>query len=178
MEFPPTLKTLWSLTECEPGLGCDYFDPVGLLLMPTLENFGYWCTPKNSLVFAHTGGDGVHFSFLTDKEPTDSTPIVMTVPMMDQNNNVIVGENLTEFLALGSRYGYFSLVQLVYFFDETIEVLQTNDFLEEATDIAKEQLYKISEVFSVKPWPNPKERLSALKDQYLRTVLLPDSNSH
>ena len=66
--MPPTLKRLWDLT----GVSLDspdaewnqFFDPIGLILLGRLQSFDYWCTPSNSITFATTGGDGVHYGLL------------------------------------------------------------------------------------------------------------------
>ena len=113
-----TLQQLWDLAGGDPDdTSCDWngtFDPVGLVLLAPPRNEGYWCTPTNSLTFAITGGDGVHYGLMAiNGEFTDLSPVVMTVPMCDTPNK-IVGANLKEFLALGCRYGYFALEQLVY----------------------------------------------------------------
>ncbi len=45
------------------------------------RNFGYWCTPSNSITFATTGGDGVHYGLLDIGSGfNDESPVVMTVP--------------------------------------------------------------------------------------------------
>jgi len=63
-----TLTKLWALTESELSEGAlewnDFFDPIGLILLGKLENLEYWCTPTNSITFASTGGDGVHYGLL------------------------------------------------------------------------------------------------------------------
>jgi hypothetical protein len=87
---------------------CDYFEPAGLILQIP-QRSAYWCTPLNALTFARTGGDGTHYSLVT-APGTDLAhrPVVMTVPMSD-DPNVIVGEDLRDFLALGCRFGYLGL---------------------------------------------------------------------
>jgi hypothetical protein len=84
------------------------FGPLGLRLTSSPENGGYHCTPTNSLAFACTGGDGIHFSFLVQKgQVTEKSPIVITIP--PDGSNAIVGETLFDFLCLGYHRGYFGV---------------------------------------------------------------------
>jgi hypothetical protein len=89
-----------------------YVDYCGLLPVRPLENGDYPCTPTNTLSFARTGGDGVHFSLLNARDETADGPVVMTVPMAEAN--LVVAETVAEFLGLGSRAGWFDLEQLAY----------------------------------------------------------------
>lgn len=66
-----------------------------------------WCSPLNCGTFASTGVDGTHFSLLVvDGAVVSDSPVVMTTPS-NMGRSVIVGENLFDFLCLGSRSGYF-----------------------------------------------------------------------
>jgi hypothetical protein len=73
-------------------------------------------TPKNSLSFASTGGDDVHFGLVAvNGKFGDASPVVMTVPMAGDNPeelNFIVGETLRDFLCLGCERGFFDLEKL------------------------------------------------------------------
>ena len=170
MEIPADLLRLWRLGGRDPldaGDGwISTFEPIGLILMAPPKHGGYWCTPRNSIAFAGTGGDGVHYSFVTMPDtPLDSSPIVMTVPMSDYPN-IIVGADLREFLALGCRFGYFSLEQLAYDFDNTTDLLLTRDFDSDATPADRSLLTRLSDAFAVKPWDDPAARLETLAAQY------------
>lgn len=137
------------------------------------RNEGYWCTPTNSLTFATTGGDGVHYGLLSiNSEFTDLSPVVMTVPMCD-TPNTIVGANLKEFLALGCRYGYFALEQLVYDKDATLKELELARFDPEYAQHERDLLQRISSTFNLKPWQNPAERLQQLQARFAPEVQLP-----
>lgn len=91
-----------------------FFDFAGII--PDDEIFRYDCTPLNTTIFARTGGDGVHYSFLEISETLQ--PIVMTVPMnfgtSIKDYNWILGDNLNEFLSLGYFNGWFPLEQLCH----------------------------------------------------------------
>ncbi len=88
----------------DPGVGS-----VGLILYPTLKNGGYSCSPRNALSFAHTGGDGDHYSLLmTDGKNDESSPVVLTWP--SEGTQTIVGESLHDFLCFGLYGGYFQIL--------------------------------------------------------------------
>jgi hypothetical protein len=178
MHIPSTLRQLWKLAGADPlDVESDAngtFDPVGLILFAPPRNGGYWCTPVNSLGFASTGGDGVHYSLLAvEGQFTDFSPVVMTVPMMFDTPNVIVGGNLREFLAFGCRFGYFSLEQLVYHPERTLQELNTGRFDPEADGRQRALLHKISAHFNVTPWRDPGRRLRELASQYDDSLALP-----
>lgn len=80
---------------------------IGLRVGDELSYSCYgWCSPLNCGTFASTGCDGTHFSLLMDDgEIGADSPIVMTTPA-NMGRSVIVGENLFDFLCLGSRTGY------------------------------------------------------------------------
>ena len=121
MTDPGDLQIVKSVIQRQPMP--DAGDTIGLLFHPAMIGTRYDQTPVNSVTFASTGGDGVHYGFLVDSHlPDNASPVVMTVPMADQPNRV-VGRNLRHFLGLGRRAGYFALEQLQYDFAETVREL-------------------------------------------------------
>lgn len=139
-------------------------DSIGLRLTPELTEPIYDATPKNCLVFAYTGGDGVHFSFLNYKETAQNNcPIVMTVPMYPEMANLIVGRDLREFLALGLRIGYFFLEQLQYDRSDWILELESGQYYSALDHVDIDTLRAIESEFDITPWDNPGERLDALQ---------------
>jgi hypothetical protein len=182
-----TLHRLWSVADQEAKkLNSNplfIFDPIGLILARPLKKMQYESTPINSSAFAHTGGDGVHFSFLhLDGKPSESSPIVMTVPMQSAGKeNLIVGENLFEFLCLGERIGYFRLEQLVYDESRTIEWISNPAILYELeygkrlsnpsrVDSYNKEKYLLKilrDEFGLKSWSNVKKRLGELQSSYI-----------
>ncbi|HET9394735.1 MAG TPA: hypothetical protein VFO36_01665 [Nitrospiraceae bacterium] len=181
-EIPTALRQLWALAGSDPldakNDWNEAFEPVGLILFAPPRNAGYWCTPVNSLSFATTGGDGVHYSLLaTEGGFTDLSPVVMTVPMCD-TPNVIVGGNLKEFLALGCRFGYFSLEQLIYHPERTLAELEAQHFDPELRPVERALLQRISAHFSVAPWSHPQHRLEELRSQHSGSIVLPPQGEH
>lgn len=178
--IPSTLVKLWNLADGDPtnpeSNWNATFLPIGLILLTPPENYGYWCTPTNSLTFAGTGGDGVHYGLLAENgQFTDSSPVVMTVPMCN-TPNMVLGANLLEFLALGCRFGYFSLEQLIYEPEETLQELEQFTVDEEMGADECALLRLLTEEFQLSPWPNPRQRLAELQAMFLSSLQLPHSS--
>jgi hypothetical protein len=159
--------------DCDPGLG-----GIGLLLTPKLANGGYTCTPENSRSFAHTGGEGVHFSFLGElDEIDDASPVIVTIPMAFDHPNFIVGENLYDFLCFGIHRGFFALEQLGYNFEETFTAytnpmwqpsVHRHDWVGLTVDDHTLNLLRLLiERFGLVPWKNAKIKFEQLQEAYL-----------
>lgn len=91
----------------QSALGDGNLIDLGLGVSDELSYSHYdWCSPLNCATFASTGVDGTHFSLLlVDGGIQADSPVVMTTPA-NMGRSVVVGENLFEFLCLGSRWGY------------------------------------------------------------------------
>ena len=164
------LEKLWQLTGKERSQFPDsenlHFDSVGLILFRDIENMGYWCTPENSVTFATTGGDSVHFGFLTKNgEASENSPIVMTLPCAE-TSNIIVGENFKEFLGLGCRSGYVELEQIEYQPEEQIPFLDSHKYSLEMSPNEIKLLKSIESEFNLVTWSNHAARLAELKLKY------------
>src|SRR5215211_8456906 len=146
------------------------FDPIGLILQLPPERWDYHCTPLNSVTFASTGGDGVHFGFL-EVQGCASSLVVMTVPMSDVNN-FIVGESLFEFLCLGVRRGYFALEELAY--DRERAILLNREVDEEMGSDEVRLLNLIQEEFKLEPWPEVEGHLRLLEQRFAASIRIPD----
>lgn len=158
--IPSIVKAKW---------GKDFYKEVHFCgLEPVISDLSFESTPKNSIQFASTGGDAV-FSVVTDhKNLTNELPVVMTVSIMDQN--VVVSENLEEFLGIGYYHGWSALEQLVYDFDKTLEHYSVAD-----STISKEEknfLDLIRNEFKIKPAPLTKDRLNQLSMKYYKSLEL------
>ncbi len=131
------------------------FGPLGLFLHDALEHPGY-AAPTNLRAFAGTGGDGVCFCFVADGagDARVDGPVVMLVPTLPRE--VVVGETLRDFLALGVWVGFFALEQLTdqgYGFAER---------LGEVDALAAE----LVGAFSLVPWRRPVARLEELQSLF------------
>ncbi len=128
-------------------------------------------TPQNSLTFACTGGDDVHFGLVgVNGQYGDSSPVVMTVPMAGDSiddTNFIVGETLHEFLCLGCVHGFFYAEELAYswrneFFDRYANAPSTDE---------NRKIYeKFQSELSLTPWISIESRLHEL-DSKIKPLL-------
>lgn len=123
----------------------------GLHVDESMAPSGYDASPSGFVAFASTGGDGVHFNVPVG----DVGPIVMTVPMVFDGPNIVVGANIEEFLSLGCVYGYFRLEQLAYGMEGAANEIQT------AKDPSP-ALCKLSNQFDLRPWNTVAKRLDQL----------------
>jgi hypothetical protein len=87
---------------------------------------------------------------------------------MSDTPNVIVGENLRDFLALGSRFGYFALEGLVHEPDETIAALRRRKYDEEWTAREIGMLKLIERTFSPQTVDRPAEAARGARAPLLR----------
>ena len=173
-----TFEHLWSLA-CQESrrLGQQphsVFGNIGLRLEPPKSPWQYYCTPRNVRTFASTGRDGVHYSLLACQELTYS-PVVMTVPMNFDNNNMIVGETLHEFLCLGSRVGYAAL-EVLTALDGDFSALKSPVYASFLSVAQAEKLRTLSETFSLYPSVGSsgalERRMAQLQALYLDYVQL------
>jgi hypothetical protein len=172
----PTLNKLRAFDTAHRN-GADLSD-MGLILSRAPEGVRSRETPKNSIAFASTGGDGVHYCLLAVEEQiTEQSPVVLVVPCNSKKPQLIVGESLSDFLSLGCIIGYFFLEQLVYDFDRTLPYLFDYDaFLrnsyfgneppdEDLDDLAAQRalLADLLKEFSLKPWSEPRTKFESLQ---------------
>ena len=141
-------------------------DRVGLILPTTLEPGNYeYCSPKNGLVFASTGGDGDHYSLLVhDGVVDDKSPVVMTWP--SEACNTVVGESLYDFLCHGLYSGYF---QLSFGIDEPLTV--ESGGMKFCAHVEAQQaaiLAHLAKTLDLKPWPQKERvvRMNSLKKRF------------
>ncbi|MBE1492725.1 hypothetical protein [Plantactinospora soyae] len=159
---------LWRLAErlapaAEGAAGV--FEPIGLILADPAEPFtaSSDATPAGSVMFAGTGGDGVHFSALG----TDGAgAVVMTVPMAFDSPNHVLGKDIPEFLALGCRTGYFHLERLAYGWGRQDTVVRLESGLEADDPDEAGLLQHIVDEFNLQPWPEVDNRLRRLAGEH------------
>lgn len=178
--IPPQCLTLNALHAfaARRELGEADLAEVGLELLPRLQDRWSEEAPAGALVFAHTGGDSVHFCLLPiDGEVVEESPVVMVVPACPDKPCKVVGDSLSEFLALGSVNGFFFLEQLVYDFEETLCWLFDREaFLRyayadgtppssdtEGLEAERLLLARLSRELQLTPWPDPEARFAELQ---------------
>lgn len=158
------LGRLWALAEKLSSERAerpeDAFGEVGLYLTADLELTDYAATPANGRTFAWTGVDGIHFSLLlVDGAIRDSSPVVMTVPGMFGAENLVVGENLVDFLALGSMNG-FDLEGLVE--EDRSPAIDAIESGQNPSPL----LRTLADAFEVSAWQGVGRRLEELQDRF------------
>jgi hypothetical protein len=154
---------------------------LGLILDGQLDASRYdRATPRNCRTFAHTGGEGVHFSLLVrDGRICEESPVVITIPLLE---SLVVGETLFDFLCLGRHRGYFALEQLAYDRALTLKVFtdphwQANERRHRSVGYAVDETdYRLLDWLAgeleLSPWTDP-ERFQQLQDRFLPLLQLP-----
>lgn len=149
-----------------------YFDYAGLIPEQD-ENTKYDSSPTNTKVFARTGGDGVHYSILELSE--NIQPVVMTVPMNCEDSmedcNIILGENLKEFLSIGYYNGWFPIEQLCYDNNWVIDFYSKENKEEDyQKDGDAKFVKKLRDRFNYNHVPLNNERLKELSTKYFKEL--------
>ncbi len=135
--------------------GVSYLEtPTGYFLQfNVLDNGGYSCSPLDSIMFARTGMDGIHFSFLTDFGAiTDLSlaPIICVSPMDFGQCVRMVAANISDFFALhfSGHDGF-----LLNYFDTKEQYVKY---------LKKQENAEYSEFFNYHEWKSQKEKVSEL----------------
>ena len=147
-------------------------DYCGLLLeIPPVRDYIDWCTPRNVLTFATTGGDSVHYSYLVDARlPAGVCPIVMTLPCAS-GLSMVIAESFQEFFNYGYHVGWFSLEQLYYGEEEGAAYFRqpSADF----NDLGASQLLQLRQTLHMQAVPPTVARFAQLQDQYAHLLDIP-----
>jgi hypothetical protein len=132
----PLLDALWELDpiirERFPG---DYRDGIaavgiGFAKSNEFKHGDYYCTPKNSVAFAWSGGDGEHYSFIVRNNKVDAdSPVILTAPANSGDENHLIADNFQNFLRLGLRRGFFGIGQFAYDPDEALAAYGNPDWV-------------------------------------------------
>ncbi|MCM3636985.1 hypothetical protein M3152_04565 [Sporosarcina luteola] len=104
-DIPPTLHRLIDLQNVLADNEQFY---LGLNFYLSLEDFRYFNTPCDVVVFGNIGMDGIHYGFLTDYSSVtdlEVAPIVCVSPMDLDRPTRIVAKNLCEFLRVNLTDG-------------------------------------------------------------------------
>jgi hypothetical protein len=143
-------------------------------------------TPTNCRTFASTGLDGVHFSFLVQDGMVRATsPIVLTVP--GAAANLVVGQDLFDFLCLGARRGYVALQELAYSNSEaaleafTNPAWQPTESWHESVgfvpdEAGRQVLALLTSEFGLHSWPSA-DRFAVLQEQWAGSLEVPEWKS-
>jgi hypothetical protein len=137
---------------------------IGLLFWPDFD-LRYEDTPADAQVLCWSGVDGVHWSALPAPASPSGYVVVMTVPGAP---NLVVGESVREFLALGCEASFFALNVLAY--DEWVGLddsyderagLDPSDYEPAITTLAE-----LRAELNISPWTDVPRRLVELHQRY------------
>jgi hypothetical protein len=150
-------------------------DPCGLILEIPPKSAYYWCTPKEALTFACTGGDGVHYSYLSsDSLSPGVLPIVMTLPANDRHN-YLVAESIEEFLGLGYHVGWFALESIAYEPDAAVQYFTQPEAETPALTDGKSALMEFLRAeLDIQPVVLSLDRIAELTERYAQYLVVPD----
>jgi hypothetical protein len=143
---------------------------IGLILQDELKTGGYWCSPKNALTFASTGGDGDHYSLLIrDGRIDDKSPVVLTRPA--EGTQHIVGESLHDFLCFGMHGGYFQIIREPA--AGRVRGEGGHWFYDDVEEDHRLVLQKLAKELKLKPWSerDRREKLARLEKEFLPQVI-------
>lgn len=123
---------------------------------PCEDYFHYSITPPDLIPFAETGGDGIHFGFLTDFSQVldlNEAPIVCVSPTNDPPIRYIA-RNIKEFLDLATSVPYVEMLESCWAYSKEQFEEECKQFHEDSTAEWKMMSQKIfkrfQEVFSTK----------------------------
>lgn len=151
----------------------EVFLPIGLRLEIPIKPVGYYCTPLNVKTFAGTGCDGVHYSFLEMSDrPLSDSPVIMTVPAnYHEQQNVVIGENLYDFLCLGCRAGY-SVLEEFSWSNGQLEPLRSKSYADHLDRQQIDLLEILTQEFSLEPWSDLEDKIISLNSTYLSHLMI------
>ena len=120
----PLLDALWKLDPIIRGRfpAKGKYDEDGIAALgiyfaksDVMEHGGYASTPRNSLSFAWSGGDGEHCSLMAQENKIDAnSPVVFTAPSNLGEENHVLANNFRDFLRLGLRHGFYRIRYFAY----------------------------------------------------------------
>lgn len=94
-------------------------DTIGF--MPITHHFSYHITPPDFIPFAHTGGNGIHFGFLTDfgkNKDLNEAPIACVSPTDDPPIRYLA-RDIGEFLNLASSVPHVEMLENFWPYEST-----------------------------------------------------------
>lgn len=162
-DVPPTLQTLIELEKSIRDSEQFYY---GLKFYITLDDdYRYFNTPCDVVVFGNIGVDGIHYGFLTDYSTAinlEVAPIVCVSPMDFDRPTRIVAKNIREFLRVNLTDG-----ELFY-----------NTFNSEADYLATRQKWDEEEANSpYQPSESDRKVRSEIINKLLNDIHIPTINN-
>jgi len=119
-------KEIHQLIGLEKELQKERLSLARIGLMPVKQFDSYAITPPDVIVFAETGGGGIHFGFLTDFSSVSNlneAPIVCVTPTNFPPIR-LVARNIREFLNLASSVPYVEMLESLWAFSNFEQVTE------------------------------------------------------
>lgn len=142
-------------------------NPTGLFLGITGEGNGFYsCSPIDSINFARTGMDGIHYSLLTDfggVTNLEEAPIICVSPMDFGNCVRLVARNLRDFFALELGGHDFLLLN---------EFSSRQHYMEAS---AKQQENEYSEYFDHQRWMQERNLVWEMAQEQFQLPIIQDA---
>ena len=119
-------KEICQLIELEKELQTEGLSLAKIGLIPAEQFDSYAITPPDVIVFAETGGGGIHFGFLTDFRSVSNlnqAPIVCVTPT-NYPPIRLVARNIREFLNLASSVPYVEMLESLWAISDSEQVAE------------------------------------------------------
>lgn len=137
-EIPTEIKKLFNLEDSLEKIKL----PLDMIGFRTIrEAYQYTITPLDVIPFADTGGDGIHFGFLTEfgqVKDLEEAPIVCVSPTNDPPIR-LMARNINEFFNLATSVPYVEMLEAFSFYDKN-QILQ--EIKEDEKELGKRGLAK------------------------------------
>lgn len=184
IEIPELLSSIISW-EKEIAKDVPYLEtPTGYFLSFNPKvNGGYRCSPCDSIVFADTGCDGVHFALLTDfglNKDLSQAPVICVSPMDFGNFVRVVADNLFDFFSLslmGHDSFLFNDFQSKASYEQFLKERETKEYSEyfdhvkweKQKEIVQERAFK---QFNLKQIDSPYDYVKQLRDKRAESIVI------
>lgn len=172
-------KEIWKLYALEEELFTMDASLCIIGLRPSTDDDSYSITPPDCIPFASTGGDGIHFGFLTDFGTVPSlneAPIICVSPTNDPPIRYIA-DNLKDFFHLVTNLPYAEMLEWIALNpDESSIQGKMKEFWEDGSSEWKEKHEKVHQLFkntfSDQP-VNVSEYVKEAQKKRLQSIVIP-----
>lgn len=147
-------KPFWS------SLGFGYEDPK--------KAVQYFCTPKDAVIFASLGVDGIHYCTI----PSLGDLVFVVNPMPPDDRYVVpVAENLSCFMNLIAALQGTQLIDQLVGWDKAAFVTALSKHFSESNDERTAELEEMKNIFECVPMDAPYEYIHGLCDRFNSSVI-------
>lgn len=151
--------------------------PSGLYLGIIADgNGGYTCSPVDSITFATTGMDGIHYSLLTDFSTTtrlEEAPVICVSPMDFGNCVRLVADNIRDFFSLQFTGNDLLLLNDFTSKEEYLEAVRQQR-QDRTWQIRKKKVWRLArEQFGFEPLSDPYEYIQNIRRRRKEKIVIP-----